>query len=146
MRKLFITWAFLAFAAISFAQNTTPLSTETFTSTQLFAKAHSQKKTAWLLLGGGLGMSMVGVTIGALQATHDVSAIFSGEDSYSDYVLPSVLMLGGGAAMISSIPVFISSAKNKHRAQLLLNSAKVQLTPDPRVSKTQFRFGIVFHI
>ena len=81
-----------------------------------YLKQSSQQKTiAWILLGGGLVIS----AIGANQITNDLF-----EESSSGEALFYI----GTFASIGSIPLFISAAKNKGRAEILLRNQNIPLT------------------
>ncbi|MFZ9299710.1 MAG: hypothetical protein ACO23V_01965 [Chitinophagaceae bacterium] len=68
-----------------------------------------QKRTAFLMLGGGAGAMI----IGALMFEDNFTVLTDGND---DAVTGGVvLMIAGGLCMAGSIPVFISSAKNKQK-------------------------------
>lgn len=67
-------------------------------------KSKSQKKTGWILLGGGTAIAVVG------------AIIFDESDDWSSVDTGGFMMLGGAAAGLASIPFFISSAKNANKA------------------------------
>ncbi|MEO6135370.1 MAG: hypothetical protein ABIP35_09465 [Ginsengibacter sp.] len=91
-------------------------------SSQLFAqtkddyllKSNHQKTAAWVMLGGGTALLAVGGIIGI----HSFSNLLTGqfEKAGNTLGLASILSITGGAAMLGSIPFFIASSKNKHKA------------------------------
>ncbi len=105
---LIVLFAFISFE--SFAQ----ISNDQYSSTNIdnqinhyLKKSKNQKKLAWIFLGGGL----VGNVVFSSMANSR-----NYEDTRSG---PSVLYGISGLAMISSIPLFMASSKNKDNAQLL---------------------------
>ncbi|MEJ0104927.1 MAG: hypothetical protein WDO19_21285 [Bacteroidota bacterium] len=52
------------------------------------------------------------------------------------------MLIVGSAALISSIPVLISSSVNKHKARLLVNRERVELSPRIKTSEWQLKAGI----
>jgi hypothetical protein len=117
-----------------------------FSSNQLMIKSRHQKTGAWILMGGGFGVAMIGAVISASQLTWVVVSTFAGEQNTHTSAGANVMMLGGTVAIIASIPLFISANKNKHKAQFLMRSEKVQLTPDPRVGRSQVKLGLKISI
>lgn len=86
------------------------------------AKSSNQQTAAWLLVGGGA----LCTAIGLLSFPKDYAIVW-GENSNkteSKAEFSTIISVIGGAAMISSIPFFISSSVNKHRAHINLNSKK----------------------
>ncbi len=81
-------------------------------------QSDNQKKTAWILLGGGLVLTTIGV-IGF--GNSDFLSSNSNSDAYG------YLILGGGVCTLSSIPLFISSARNARRAASISFGTKPNL-------------------
>ncbi len=77
-------------------------------------KANKQRTTAWLLLGSGIAMEIIALSV-------------AGEDIYSDIDGPEVLLLVGTFITIACIPVFISAAKNRGRAEILLRYENIRV-------------------
>ncbi len=77
-------------------------------------KSKHQKTAAWVMLGGGTTLFIVSGIIGI----HGFANLLNGEvDKAGNNVgLAGLLGITGTAAMLGSIPLFISSSKNKHRA------------------------------
>lgn len=78
------------------------------------AKSHSQKTTAWLLLGGGAAASVLG------------SAIAS-NSNMDNYTAGETIATLGGIAELISIPVFFASSKNKNRANQITFQKNIDL-------------------
>lgn len=73
-------------------------------------KSNSQKKTAWIILGSGLGLAALG---GIVQLAEN-----SGEGFYFDFT-GAWIAIGGGCVSFLSIPFFISSGVNAQKAATL---------------------------
>ena len=71
-------------------------------------KSKRQRTTAWILLS-------TGITMIAVAAPGDVS--FD--------ILP-VLVIGGGASVLGSIPIFIAAGRNKRKAMNISTSLELQ--------------------
>ena len=81
-----------------------------------FKKSKNQKRTGWILLGGGATI----FTGGAIAMQHS--------NSKGGNEVPFIL--GGMAMAVSSAPFLISSAVNKHKARLELRKQSVLITPN----------------
>jgi hypothetical protein len=90
-------------------------------------KSKKQKTAAWILLGGGVGLTMAGVLINATQNTENFIGVFVGETQTHE-TKGLWLCAVGGAATIASIPFFISAHKNrKTAASVALGSQNIYL-------------------
>lgn len=69
-------------------------------------KSRNQKKLAWIFLGGGLGLNLIGSSL----ATSNYRSDYTGYDVISGI---------GSLAAYGSIPLFFASSKNKNKAQIL---------------------------
>jgi hypothetical protein len=78
-------------------------------------KSKQQKIVGWLLVGGGITLSI----IGANKMAQDIFSKSSGGET---------LFLLGSFSAIASIPVFLSAAKNKGRAEILLRHQNIPLS------------------
>jgi len=88
-------------------------------------KSKNQKTAAWVLLAGGFAMSTTSILIATPKATEDYANIFTGFFTaepvpQNDYTVETILLVTGSAAMLSSIPLFIASGKNKRKAMSLV--------------------------
>ena len=85
-----------------------------------FQKAKSQKKTAIVLVSTGGLLVVVGTVVAAqsLDFNLDFSNSYgtSSSSSNSDETVAGVLILGGLAAILTSIGFFVASHKNKKKA------------------------------
>ncbi len=111
MRKLILFSLILVSFLSSFSQQTNP--SNALTREQYLQKSKHQKTAAWILLGGGIALGVTGVIVDASNW----------ESSGGD-----VLLVLGGVSMISSIPLFIASGKNKKRAMAASASFKMEKT------------------
>ena len=82
-------------------------------------KSKTQKKTAWILLGGG-------TAVAAGAAILDVSSDWSKSET------PYLVALSiGSASMLGSIPLFIASKRNKRKAMNASTYFEIQQNPVP---------------
>lgn len=84
--------------------------------TDYLQKSKNQKKTAWILLGGGGAVMITGIIIPKGDITHVDPA---GGKSYKNDGIKSLFTQTGALAMLGSIPFFIASSKNKKKAMSL---------------------------
>ena len=138
MKKFLALCLLLSFAGKIFSQADTTVPA-TSIKTDYLKKSKTQKTVAWVLLGAGTTMIVAGV-------------VTAGNADYNPYPLPptdenvyngAALILIGGLFDLVSIPFFISSANNKHRALSLsfkndtvpqLQKNKLVKVPLPSVS------------
>ncbi|MEO6490976.1 MAG: hypothetical protein ABIO04_13625 [Ferruginibacter sp.] len=96
------------------------------------AKRRSKNTAAWVLLGGGALATVVGVAI----FPKDYDIIFGNDKSTESQATTSnVVMIAGIAAMLGSIPFYISSTLNKQRAHLSIKNQKTGYGLPARGSK-----------
>lgn len=84
------------------------------TKDDYFLKSKKQKTAAWALLVGGGAVGLINAVI----ATQGITDLATGQFDKADKKLgvSGILDIVGITAMIGSIPFFIASTKNKHRA------------------------------
>ncbi len=99
LRKIFVLTIVLALAVPLFSQETFPK--DSVTSDYYLQRSKSQKISGFIFLG-------IGVTTLALLSKGD-----------TDFDILPALAIGGIAATVVSIPLFISSGKNKRKAMSL---------------------------
>lgn len=100
MRKVIISWFTFLLALQLTAQQP-----GSFAKDDYLKKNKTQKTVAWSLLGGGiLSVGLGFATLGG-KATNNTDN--------------GILLIGGTAAMVTSIPFFISASKNKKKAATL---------------------------
>lgn len=108
MKNLIFAFAFFSLISAGYSQETTP--SPTITKQDYLQKSKNQKTAAWILLGAG-------ATMIAIAAPGNVSLD----------IVP-VLAVGGGAAVLGSIPLFIAAGKNKRRALAMTANLSIQRT------------------
>lgn len=81
-------------------------------------KSKNQKTAGWALLGGGAVFTIGGFFI--MQ-----NSVFQNDGAFAG---GSIAFFAGTAAMIASIPVFISGSKNKRRAEFYLKQHNIPLS------------------
>lgn len=74
-------------------------------------KSRNQKTAGWILLGGGAGLTAIGVIVGVATVWDD---IIEGDTRGSSG--GPILMVTGLASMAGSIPLFIAAGKNRRKA------------------------------
>ncbi len=124
MKKLIIGLALFCAASSAFCQDeeTLPAQSQPLTKHDYLVKSRSQKIAGFIFLG-------VGVGLWAIAAPGNVS-----------FSTLSTLVIGGGACVVISIPLFIASGKNKRRAMKM--SAYIQINRSPLYMQTGFK-GVV---
>lgn len=118
MRKLITFLVLLTLSTAGISQSTTTLPGKT----DYLKKSNSQKTTAWLLACGGVGTVVIAY---ASYNYGDLSNVFAG-DNQSINTKGAFLVIGGLTAL-SSIPFFITSARNKRKSMGL--SFKNEISP-----------------
>ena len=127
MRKFFICSIMLLMTAHSFGQQTNP--GQPLTKKDYLQKSKNQKTAAWVLLGGGLV-----VAVGA--------AVLAVNSDWSEPDTPyTVAVFAGGGAMLGSIPLFISAAKNKRKA--MNAAAYFEIQRDPAITNSGLKLHSV---
>lgn len=92
----------------------------------LFQKSSNQKTAAWILLGGGGALIMVGAILESRKAENELLSIFDA-DLKSNSAAGEILLISGLASMAGGIPLFIASHKNSTKA-IYLNAAIRNIT------------------
>lgn len=120
----------------------------------LFQKAKHQKTAAWILLGGGTGLAIIGMAIISGEAgeklTNDFATIFS----LGLYTAPEpkhsaagpILAITGSGVILGSIPLFIASAKNKNAARIILRDQHVFFNPQLNIKDHLPSLGICINL
>ena len=134
-------------ANTTFCQQIKPA--QALTKQDYLLKSKQQKTAAWVLLGGGFTLSMIGVISASPKVAEDagsaiiiIPGIIAGvpppESPQNDYTIETILLLSGAAATITSISLFIASGKNKRKAISLsfINESAPQLEKGSFVYKT----------
>jgi hypothetical protein len=106
-------------------------------------KSKNQLRTGLILLGSGVVLN--GIAIATFPDSYDPFFGTNSSKTESQANVAVGLFIVGSAALISSIPVLISSAVNKHKARLLVNSERVELSPQIKTSEWQLKTGIAIN-
>lgn len=123
MKRTIISTAFLLMAAISFCQQTT-----TLTSQDYLTKSKKQKGAAWGLLAGGTALIGVGLLIGNGK-----------ESSFDDASTGGIIAIVGGVAILSSIPLFLASTRNKKKGMGTSLNFQIEKTPALQLARLSCR-------
>jgi|SRR6185369_4185120 len=124
MRKIFAFTMMMTFASFS-QQN---LASQSLSHDEYLKKSKNQKKGAWLLLGGGAALMVIGI---ASISTEDAANYVFGGDK-SGFNTGAVLFYTGVVAGLGSIPLFIASGRNKRKAMAATVFLKMGTTPTVR--------------
>jgi hypothetical protein len=107
MKKAMFFAILLLVSAASFSQQTNP--SQPFIREGYLKKSKSQKTAAWVLLGGGFAVTVVGVGITSNHLWDEV--IYDTENTKGEGVV-----IAGLALMAGSVPLFIASGRNRRKA------------------------------
>ncbi|MEO7393357.1 MAG: hypothetical protein ABIU11_00365 [Chitinophagaceae bacterium] len=126
MKMQIVIFLLLIMSASSFAQKSD--TSKIFTSSDYLKKSKKQNTAAWIFLGGGFGVSAIGLIIGVVGAAEELYGIFT-EQKSNTLEAGEAIFYVGLASMVTSIPFFIASSKNKKRANGLSSSFKLETRP-----------------
>jgi hypothetical protein len=124
MKKTILPLVFILTTASSFAQTT---STDVKTKEYYITKSRHQKTIGWIMLGGGVALTGLGIAIGAAE-TIDYAL-----GSSSNTGAGTAFVIVGAASTLGSIPFFISAGHNKSKAAEL--AFNMQPVPTLNVTK-----------
>lgn len=126
MKKMISLAMLLAVVVTSFSQQTE--SSPVLTKQDYLQKSKSQRTSAFILLGTGAALLAVAAP---------------GNVSFD--ILP-ILVIGGGAAIVGSIPLFIAAGKNKRRAMSLSFKNETVPLPQPGGFANQSALSVTINI
>ncbi|MES1216209.1 MAG: hypothetical protein ABUT20_11890 [Bacteroidota bacterium] len=106
---------------------------------RLMIKSKKLKTTGWILLG-------TGIAVDALSLAFLPSDSDSFSSGFDKTFISAGLMLAGTAVVITSIPFFIVSGKYKRKANLIVNTSRVQLAPNVKLPGRQLAAGISINL
>jgi hypothetical protein len=112
MKKLLLILVCVGCMTCCFGQEKTDVASR-LNKEEYLRKSNNQKRAAGILFG-------IGSTALIIASTGNISF---------DAAIP--LVIGGGAAILTSIPLFIASGKNKKKAKLATASIGLQPTFNP---------------
>lgn len=115
----------LAISTNIFCQQNTPV-----INTEYLKKSKTQKKNAFIMLGGGAALFLTGIVIPKGELVHSG---FLGDD-YKNDGIKGGLELTGIISMLVSIPLFIASSKNKKKAM----SVSFKNNPSQQIQRGSF--------
>jgi hypothetical protein len=137
MKKMMLIFAILFFVmknaqAQDSLQNITPNASITtqkkpapakFSKEYYEVKSRKLKTTAWILLGAGTVLGVTGVLVYNNRKDYDLSHL---DDAIVSEAGADILMIGGAAMVVTSIPLFITSAKYKRKALSMSATLKLE--------------------
>lgn len=135
----------ISFGATIFKANAQVLKTnpalgeQHLSAESLLLKSKKQKTTAWTLLGIGGGIAATG---GIVQLTHaQQDNGFLGLDFTGAW-----MAIAGGVVALSSVPFFISSAKNAREAATMAFNMQQIFLPNPNKLVTKYQPAFTLRI
>ena len=147
MKKIIFCSLLLVLTITTFSQQNIP--SPTLTKQEYIKKSKSQKTAAWVLLGGGFTISTIGALTSLPKAGKDIGyAILiipnalTGNlqpEPQNNYTAQTILLIGGLTSMLSSIPLFIASGKNKTKAM----SLSFKNEPSLQLQKSSFVYRYI---
>lgn len=110
MKRIIIGTTFLLVTVISFCQQTTTF--KAHNREYYLKKSKSQKRSAWVLLGSGSGLIIIGLLI------------VPGKELYAigDAAVKEGIQITGALLILPAIPLFIISGRNKRKANQVTTS------------------------
>ncbi len=138
MKKIFISALFLAFVTVSFSQQNNSQK-YAFKQEDYLKKSKKQKTFAWVLLGSGAALVVVGVVIP--KGEKDGFDILTWSDTYKNEDIKAAFILGGALSMGGSIPLFIASGRNKRKAlaaSAFFDFEKISLLNQAQITNQRF--------
>lgn len=123
MKKHIFVLLLMAISANLFSQ--APDSLKAFTSSDYLKKSKNQNNAGWIFLGSGFAVSAAGLIVSTIGVAEEFTGIFTGEES-KKFETGAVVFYIGVAAMLTSIPFFITASKNKKRANGISASFKLE--------------------
>lgn len=129
MKKYLYFILLLIFSVTLFCQQSNP--SPTLTKQDFLQKNKKQKKAARIMMGGGATLILTSILIPKGEIVRE-----SFWPEYKNDGIKSSFFFCGTLSMLSSIPFFISSAKNKKKAMSL--SFKTQQQPQLQTNKVKY--------
>lgn len=133
MKKIIIYALIMVMPAITFSQQT--INKAPVLKTDYLQKSKNQKTAAWVLLGGGTVLISIGSVVISNEIVNNIGGIFDPTIETNSNT-GSILFIAGGVSMLGSIPLFISSAKNKRKS--IAASAGIKMEKLPVIRQTSF--------
>jgi len=116
MKKIILNCLLLSVNVTVFSQIVT--SAGSIIQTDYLKKSKNQKTAAWILLGGGTTLTIIGGVLAFHDFGEELGNIFNPnpQPAHNNGPAASILLVTGAVSMLGSIPLFISASKNKHKA------------------------------
>lgn len=119
MKKLLVLLTLILFSLASFSQ---PTHDSAFTKAYFLKKSKSQKRAAWALLVGGTTLGVIGIANSDIIDQGSSNSSNNSWDNQSNGIDGAdLLVVGGIVADLTSAVFFVSSAKNKRKAEAALS-------------------------
>ena len=127
MKKVTFLLVSLLFLAKLFGQQPTVAPVPT-PNTDYLQKSKNQKKTAWILLGGGAALMATGIIIPKGESKGFTGSYYGlPAEEFENDGIKAAFGITGLLSMIGSVPFFIASGKNKRKAaSISLNYQRVR--------------------
>ncbi len=114
MKKFLLTLTLLFFVFNLFSQSKTSVG---LSKDDYIKKSKNQKKVGWILLGGGAALVATGLIIPQGESEGiDICPVTLLCEEYKNDEIKAAFGLTGFVSMLSSVPFFVASGKNKRRA------------------------------
>ena len=116
MKKMIAFSLLLNLNVTAFSQAET--STKPAIQTDYLKKSKNQKTAAWILLGGGTTLTILGGALALHDFGEGLGNIFNPnpQPTHNNGTAAGIFVVTGAVSMLGSIPLFISASKNKHKA------------------------------
>lgn len=128
MKKIIPFFLLLVLSASSFSQQTNPA--PALTKQDYLQKSKKQKTAAWIMLGGGASLMIIGIA--SVSAEDAGNYIFGGDQS--GFNTGMVIFYAGVISAGGSIPLFLASGRNKRKGMSLSFKSETA----PQIQKNSF--------
>jgi len=116
MKRTVIIVTLLFYGLVCFCQQPTPQ--PTFTQQEYLEKSKRQKTTAWILLGGGVATTFIGLA----------QINLAGSSEGVNNTAGTIFFFTGLAATITSIPLFSAANHNRKKAGTVSSNLELKTT------------------
>jgi hypothetical protein len=142
MKKIILLIAVLSFVVNTFSQDTIR---QAFSKEYYLKKSKNQKTIAWVLLGTGTTLAIIGLVAGTNEVANSYYPFLTDEEA-SSIGTDGALLVIGAAIDVASIPFFISAGKNKRRAAEVAISNQKMYLPQKNSMAIRYAPGITIKI
>ncbi len=132
----------LAMATMSFAQydSSRLIKPAVNLAEQYRLQSRQWMKKSAILGGSGIALILIGAAI--FPKDYDPFFFTNSSKTESQASVASVFMIAGSSLFISSIPCLITGFVKKHKANVILRTEKLSLSPHLNTSEWQLKTGI----